>query len=69
MLEAGILGLVVGRKVGREDLCDLFGTKTTRKDKAQQVSSYRAGDDTGDWISKEEEGCGSVFSLYVDMSG
>lgn len=54
MLKTGILGSVGGRKVGRKDLCDLLGMRSERKGKPQQVSCYRAVNETGGTESEEQ---------------
>lgn len=54
VLEAGILGSVGGRKVGRKDLCDPLGMRSERKGKPQQGFCYIAVNETGGIGSEEQ---------------
>lgn len=66
VLEAGILGSVGGMKVGRKNLCDPLGMRSERKGKPQQVSCYRAVNETGGLNlrhSRRGEGLPSAYFL------
>lgn len=54
MLEAKILGSVGEKKVGRKDLCDLLSMRSERKGKPQQVSCYRAVNETEEIESEQQ---------------
>lgn len=54
VLEVWLLGLVGGGKIGGEDLCDPLGIRSEEKGRPQQVSSYRAGDETGGTGAQEQ---------------
>lgn len=67
VFEAGILGLVGGRKIG--DLCDPLGM---RRQEQETTAGFhlQAGDETGEIGSGGAEGkCGSPGSLLVAQTG
>ena len=55
MFEAGIMGLVGGRKVRREDLPDPLRMGSERKGRWKQVFCYRAEDETRVLDLEEQE--------------
>lgn len=62
VLEAGVLGCIGGRKVG--ELCDPLGMGSGRKGR-QQVFCCKAGHESGEIGSGEQERCGATVSPVV----
>jgi hypothetical protein len=66
VLETRLLALVWGSKVRGEGLGDSLGMGSERKQRQQQVSSYRTGDETKG-ILFQEKYAAAAFSLLVAL--